>query len=73
MAGTKKYKVEYRASFNVSSVPVVAKNAPDAYMKAVYKVIPAKEGELPYSAWVSSVTYSNGKVKYFNNFEGKPF
>lgn len=26
-----------------------------------------------YSAWVSKVTYKNGKEKIFNNFCGKPY
>ena len=54
-------------------VDVLAASAPEAYDKAVYEIIPKIEGELPYSAWVSSVTYQNGNCKYFNNFEGKPY
>ena len=54
-------------------VDVLAKNCADAYDKAVYEVIPQTEGRLPYSAWVSSVTYSNGNYKKFNNHEGKRY
>ena len=54
-------------------IDLLAKNKADAYDKAVYEAIPKKEGHLPYSAWVSSVTYKNGNYKRFNTFEGKPY
>ena len=69
------YSVEYRLhqGGEVKRISFLAANAADAYDKAVYEQIPAKEGEHPYSAWVSSVTYQNGSYKLFNNFEGKPY
>ena len=54
-------------------IDVVAGNKEDAWDLAVYERIPEKEGSLPYSAWVASVTYNNGKYKTFNTFEGKPY
>lgn len=54
-------------------VTVLAKNKADAYDKAVYEEIPQTEGRLPYSAWVSSVTYRNGNYKQFNTHEGKRY
>lgn len=69
------YTVEYKlyAADNTKAVIVIAKNKEDAYVKAVYKVIPAVEKILPYSAWVHSVTYRNGNHKIFNTFEGNPY
>ena len=70
----KAYTVEYRITGNeVKSISFLAKNKVDAYDKAVYELIPEKEGEMPYSAWVSSVTYQNGNCRYFNTFEGNPY
>lgn len=54
-------------------IDVLAKNKEDAYDKAVYESIPNREGRLPYSAWVSSVTYQNGNHKRFNTHEGKRY
>ena len=54
-------------------IAVLANNKEDAYDKAVYERIPNREGRLPYSAWVVSVTYSNGNYKKFNTHEGKPY
>ena len=54
-------------------VCVCAKNKAEAYDKAVYEEIPKIEGELPYSAWVASVTYQNGNYRAFNTFEGNPY
>ena len=54
-------------------IDVLAKNKEDAYDKAVYESIPNREGRLPYSAWVSSVTYNNGNYKKFNTHEGNPY
>lgn len=70
----KAYTVEYRITGNeVKSISFLANNKFDAYDKAVYELIPQKEGEIPYSAWVSSVTYQNGNCRYFNTFEGNPY
>lgn len=71
----KAYYVRYRM-YNLGEelgIQVLAMNKEDAYDKAVYEAIPQKEGSLPYSAWVYSVTYSNGKYKLFNTFEGKAY
>lgn len=54
-------------------VCVAARSKAQAYDKAVYEIIPQLEGECPYSAWVSSVTYENGNYREFNTFEGKPY
>lgn len=69
------YYVKYRmhSSAEEKGVCVAAKNKAAAYDRAVYEVIPKTEGSLPYSAWVYSVTYNNGKYKKFNTFEGKPY
>lgn len=71
----KKYDVEYMlyACDKVKTIEVEAKNKVDAYSKAVYKLIPDKHGELPYSAWVRSVVHNNGNFTIFNTFSGKPF
>lgn len=70
----KAYYVKYRSSgYDIKGVQVIAKNKEDAYDKAVYEEIPKREGSLPYSAWVYSVTYSNGNCKYFNTCEGLPY
>lgn len=50
-----------------------ARNKAEAYDRAVYEAIPKKEGSMPYSAWVTSVTYRNGKCIRFNTHEGKPY
>lgn len=57
----------------VKSISFLAKNKTDAYDKAVYEIIPEIEKESPYSAWVSSVTYSNGNYKRFNTSSGNPY
>ena len=69
------YWIEYKmtASSSVKGIDLLAKNKADAYEKAVYELIPQREGELPYSAWVASVTYQNGNCRRFNTFEGKPY
>lgn len=69
------YSVQYKihAAGEIRRVDLLASKASEAYDKAVYEVIPAKEGTHPYSAWVYSVTYQNGGYKLFNNFEGKPY
>ena len=55
------------------SICVIAESKGDAYDKAVYEAIPAVEGGCPYSAWVTSVTYQNGNVRYFNTSEGNAY
>lgn len=66
-----KYTVEYKNHFadNVNEIEIYARNKIEAYEKAVYETIP----EIPYSAWVASVTYKTGTKKRFNTFEGKPY
>ena len=70
------YAVHYRMSGTwdkEKAVYVIADSKADAYDKAVYEVIPETEPASPYSAWVHSVTYQNGNVRYFNTFEGNPY
>ena len=69
------YCVEYKihSAGEVKSVCVTAKNKADAYDVAAYEIIPAEEGQIPYAAWVVSVTYANGKSKTFYTHEGKPY
>lgn len=66
------YRVEYNL-MGRKAVDVIAKSKYEAWDKAVYEVIPKIEGELPYSAWVASVTYQNGNYRTFNTFEGNPY
>ena len=74
MARNHAYWVEYKIiGSGVKGMQVAASSKADAYDKAVYELIPAAEGELPYSAWVVSVTYNNGNYKTFNTFEGNPY
>ena len=65
----KAYTVRYNCN-GYKQVSLPAKNAKDAYIKAFYEVIPAIEGEMPYSAWVYSVTYNNGNQHFFDTCEG---
>lgn len=69
------YYVRYKMSSTaeVKGICIAAANKVDAYDRAAYEEIPKREGSLPYSAWVSSVTYNNGKHKLFNTHEGKPY
>lgn len=69
------YYVNYRSwqCGEVKGVMAMASNAGDAYMLAVYEEIPKIEGRIPYSAWVVSVTYNNGRCHYFNTCEGLPY
>ena len=69
------YNVEYRmfAHDQVKSVDVIARNKEQAYQVATFEVIPEKEEMTPYSAWINSVTYKNGKTRFFNCFEGNAF
>ena len=69
------YCVEYRVYSTdvVNRIGLLAESKEDAYNKAVYELIPEKEGSIPYSAWVHSVTYQNGNMKVFKTIERKPF
>lgn len=71
----KAYTVEYKmhSASDVHSVSFLANNKAEAYDKAVYEAIPAIEGTIPFSAWVKSVTYNNGKYHGFDTFEGLPY
>lgn len=72
----KAYWVEYYLNGvheEAKGLQVIAKNKVDAYDKATYEIIPEKEGRVPYSAWVSSVTYNNGNYKEFNTSSGNPY
>ena len=71
----KTYFVEYKMynADRIHGIQSPAENKIDAYEKAVYDLIPKKEGGIPYSAWVSSVTYSNGRSREFRTFEGNPY
>lgn len=69
------YCIEYKmySADHVHGIDLLARNKADAYDKAVYELIPQRTGELPYSAWVASVTYQNGNHKRFNTGEGNPY
>lgn len=68
----KAYTVKYRMTFvgDEKFAVVLAENKAQAYDKATYEAIPAKEGTVPYSSWVSAVTYNNGNYHTFNTCEG---
>lgn len=72
-AYTVRYKPYSGGAFEEKEVSFLAKNKADAYDKAFYEIIPAIEGELPYSAWVYSVTYNNGNYRIFNTSEGNAY
>ena len=69
------YHVRYRLRKygDARGIDVAASNIQDAYSRAVYEQIPDVEGEIPYSAWVVSVTYQNGGYREFDTYEGEPF
>lgn len=69
------YWVKYRnnAYGEEKGIQIPACNKEQAYDKAVYELIPQREGSLPYSAWVESVTYNNGNWHHFNTCEGNPY
>ena len=70
------YHIEYflnGAYEEQRSVDVCASSKYEAWDKAVYEIIPEKDGRCPYSAWVTSVTYQNGNSKTFNTSSGNPF
>lgn len=51
-------------------IEVHAHNKAEAYDIATYELIPQKEGRVPYSSWVYSVTYNNGNYREFNTCDG---
>lgn len=64
----KAYTVKYRLDGKWSepkSISFLAKNKFDAYDKATFELIPEKDGRMPYSSWVYSVTYNNGNEHVF--------
>lgn len=65
------YTVEYLEyeSAKTKSIKVNAKNKEEAYVTAYFDQLKG----IPYSAWVSSVQYKNGKTRLFNTFCGKPY
>lgn len=69
------YYVEYTLTNYETprGVQVCASNKREAWQKATFEEIPNKEGQQPFSSWVSSVTYQNGNYKRFNTFSGKPY
>lgn len=70
----KAYAIRYRMIGSEEKlIDLLANNKEEAYEKAFYEAIPEREGEMPYSAWVSSVTYQNGNVRYFNTSEGNAY
>ena len=68
----KAYTVKYRMYFagEEKFVDVLANSKAQAYDTATYETIPEKEGAVPYSSWVSAVTYNNGNYHTFNTCEG---
>lgn len=69
----KAYYVKYLVNGSyedVQGVQVLAHTKEEAYNIATFDLIPEKEGKVPYSSWVSSVTYNNGNVHYFNTCDG---
>lgn len=71
----KTYHIEYKMheAADVKSVDVVARSRAEAYDNFMWDVVMDIEPYTPYSAWVASVTYSNGTYKRFNTFEGNPY
>lgn len=70
------YTVKYRMyqSDTENEIVIPAHNKAEAYDKAVYELIPAKEGTTPYSAWVYAKTCKNGKYTAFSyTMEGYPY
>lgn len=67
------YCIEYKlhSADDIHKLIIIASSCEDAYEKAIDELYDEKL--YPYSIWVSSVTYNNGKYKQFNNFEGKPY
>ena len=69
------YTVAYKMSkFAIEqTVEVEATNRWTAYDIATYEKIPEIEGHYPYSTWVDSVRYKNGREHVFNTIEGLPY
>ena len=67
----KAYTVQYKMFFadTPHNISVLASNKEEAYDNALDALFP----EVPYSAWVYSVTHGNGRYVRFNTFEGKRF
>lgn len=73
--GSKAYYVKYRVNHyeEEQGIGLLAVNKKDAYYKAIDKV-KEKEGCTPYSAWVYSVTFQNGRHQVFKSTnEQNPF
>lgn len=67
----KKYTVAYRMSGCWPEEKVVmATSKAEAWAAVAMEPI---DGEYPYSAWVVSVEYSNGRVQYFATSEGNAY
>lgn len=69
-----KYTIAYKMyqADAVNHMEVEAVNKYNAYDIADSDIWEKGEG-MPYSMWVESVTYANGRIKEFYTFEGKPF
>lgn len=65
------YTLEYLDYENAKPkrIKVNAKNKEEAYVTGYFDILKG----LPYSAWVASVHYKNGKTRIFNTFCGKPY
>ena len=70
------YTVHYIIAWSADGekmIDVVASSKEEAYDIAAFEEIPKREGTLPYGAWVSSVTYQNGRCHYFNTSCGNAY
>lgn len=67
-----KYTVCYKmhSADSIREKDVDARSKYEAYDKVAFEEI---DGEYPYSAWVKSRTFDNGRVQEFNTFEGKAY
>lgn len=72
MANRSVYTVAYRMYWSAKEqhIDVIAASKAEAYDLATYERIPEKEGKIPYSSWVLSVTYQNGNCRHFKTCEG---
>lgn len=68
----KTYQVNYRIESwtPVETIDVKANSIDEAWDTAMFVEIPRQTGEHPWSVWVVSVTYKNGRVHKFNTCEG---
>lgn len=73
--GMRHYTVAYRMCKNEveRKIEVDAMTKYVAWKTAWNEKIPEKEGGMPYSAWVDSVTYKNGVTYIFNTCDGKAY